>query len=69
MWKGNVVPDFTNALEDYLASLPDEDWQALSARVRPPADNPAGESEPVSPAEEFTRLVFGKPTPTNGDPA
>jgi hypothetical protein len=58
-----------SALEDYLASLPEEDWQALSARVRPPADNPADEPEPVSPAEEFARLVFGKPTPPNGEPA
>lgn len=30
------MPDMNHALEDYLASLPDEDWQALCARVRPP---------------------------------
>ncbi len=30
------MPDMSHALEDYLASLPDEDWRALCARVRPP---------------------------------
>jgi hypothetical protein len=25
-------------LEDYLAGLPDDDWDALTARVRPPIE-------------------------------
>jgi hypothetical protein len=24
------------ALEEYLASMPDDEWEALTARVRPP---------------------------------
>lgn len=30
------MPDLQAAIEDYLAALPDEDWRALTARVRPP---------------------------------
>ena len=61
MWKeNNRVPDFTNALEDYLASLADEDWQALSARVRPPA------AEEETPATQFAAILNQR---LNGDPS
>jgi hypothetical protein len=62
------MPDLNAAFEDYLASMAEADWQALCARVRPPADNPADEPEPVSPADDFARLVRGKIAPTKGDP-
>jgi hypothetical protein len=67
MWKGNAVPDFTNALEDYLASLPDEDWQALSARVRPPQTGPSDpKNENINPAGQFASFLNQQ---LNGDPS
>lgn len=32
--------DIAEAFEQHLASLPDEDWNALVARVRPPKPQP-----------------------------
>jgi hypothetical protein len=32
------MPDLQAAIEDFLAGLPDEDWRALCARVRPPTE-------------------------------
>ena len=34
------MADVQAAIEEYLAGLPDEDWQALCARVRPPDESP-----------------------------
>lgn len=34
------MPDINTAMEDYLAALPDDDWRALCARVRPPDEPP-----------------------------
>jgi hypothetical protein len=59
------VPDFTNALEDYLASLPDEDWQALSARVRPPQPASSTPTTEETPASQFAALLNQQ---LNGDP-
>ena len=44
------MPDLHDAIEDYLASLPDADWQALAARVRPPA-------EEETPATQFAAIL------------
>lgn len=42
---GEDVPyDLQAAVEEWIARLPDEDWSALCARVRPP-DEPATEGE------------------------
>ncbi len=38
------MPDINSAIEDYLASMPDDDWTALCARVRPPAADPKQEA-------------------------
>ena len=54
MRKRNAVPDLTNAIEDYLAGLSDEDWQALAARVRPP-QTAADASTPATEFGEFIR--------------
>jgi hypothetical protein len=32
------MPDLQAAVEEWIARLPDEDWNALCARVRPPAE-------------------------------
>jgi hypothetical protein len=32
------MPNLQAVLEDYLAGLPDDDWDALTARVRPPTE-------------------------------
>ena len=60
MPKRNAVPDLTSAIEDYLASLSDEDWQALAARVRPPqtaSSDPVGEDTASTPATEFGEFI------------
>ena len=59
------MPDFTNALEDYLAALPEDDWQALTARVRPPSAEEELSATVDSPAQQFaailTQRLHGEP--------
>ena len=56
------MADVQAAIEEYLAGLPDEDWQALCARVRPPDESP----------REFVARLFGTaqdPEPDEPDDA
>jgi hypothetical protein len=49
------MPDLQALLEDYLAGLADSDWDALTARVRPP-------TEPTQPAVHAA-LITGTRAP------
>jgi hypothetical protein len=62
------MPDFSAAIEDYLASMPEADWQALCARVRPPDDNPDEQPESMTPATEFARIILGEIAPKKWRP-
>ncbi len=48
------MADLEAAIEEYLSNLSDRDWQALSARVRPP-QTAADASTPATEFGEFIR--------------
>lgn len=60
------MPDINSAIEDYLASLPDEDWQALSARVRPPQTADSNPTTEETPTQQFASFMKQQ---LNGDPS